>query len=95
MLDPRTLAELQSVGPRTAEDLAKLGIARVEDLRGQDAHALWERLCRESGVRHDPCVEDVLAAAIAQAEDPELPAERRTWWYWSRVRRQRPDPARN
>lgn len=95
MLDPRTLEDLDSVGPRTVEDLAQLGIRRVEDLRGQDAHALWQRLCRETGRTHDPCVEDVLAAAIAQAEDPDVAPERRKWWYWSRVRRQRPEPASN
>jgi hypothetical protein len=30
---------------------------------------------------------DVLSAAIAQAQDPGLPKEKRTWWYWSRIRK--------
>jgi hypothetical protein len=29
---------------------------------------------------------DVFSAAIAQAQDPGLPKEKRKWWYWSRIR---------
>ena len=95
MLDARRLEDLDSVGPATVDDLAQLGITEVGQLRGRDAHALWRQLCEATGRSHDPCCEDVFAAAIAQAEDPALSPERRTWWYWSRVRRQRPDPAAN
>jgi hypothetical protein len=32
---------------------------------------------------------DVLSAAIAQAQDPDLPKEKRRWWYWSKIRKSR------
>jgi hypothetical protein len=89
MEDPRRLRDLVSVGPAVEEDLVLLGITTVEGLRGRDARALYDRLCRLTGKRQDPCCEDAFAAAIAQAEDPALPAERSRWWWWSRVRKAR------
>ena len=85
--ESRQLRDLYSVGPATIRDLKLLGITRVEQLAGKDARKLYERLGRLMGKRCDPCVLDVLSAAIAQAEDPGLPEEKRRWWYWSRVRK--------
>lgn len=83
----RTLADLVSVGPATLKDLRLLGITSVSGLASADPRALYERLCVLSGQRQDPCCEDVFRAAVAQARDPDLPAEQRRWWYWSRVRK--------
>jgi nucleotidyltransferase/DNA polymerase involved in DNA repair len=87
MSDARRLRELRSVGPATVRDLALLGITSVPALAACEPDALYDRLCAATGVRHDPCVRDVLAAAVAQARDPALPAEQRDWWYWSRRRK--------
>ena len=59
----RRLRALPNVGPAMADDLMRLGIGRVEDLIGRDGDELYEALCRLDGVRHDPCVRDVFAAA--------------------------------
>ena len=85
----RQLRELYSVGPATVRDLKTLGITRVEQLVGKDARKLYDRLCRLAAKRYDPCMMDVLSAAIAQAQDPNLPKEKRKWWYWSRIRKSR------
>jgi len=87
--ETRNLSDLYSVGPATVRDLKALGITRVEQLVGQDARKLYDRLGRLSGKRCDPCMMDVLSAAIAQAQDPNLPKEKRTWWYWSQIRKSR------
>jgi nucleotidyltransferase/DNA polymerase involved in DNA repair len=87
--ETRQLRDLYSVGPATVRDLKLLGITRVEQLVGQDARKLYDRLGRLSGKRCDPCVMDVLSTAIAQAQDPNLPQEKRKWWYWSRIRKSR------
>jgi hypothetical protein len=87
--ETRTLGDLYSVGPATVRDLKALGITAVEQLVGQDARKLYDRLCRLSGKRCDPCMMDVLSAAIAQAQDPDLPKEKRRWWYWSKIRKSR------
>jgi hypothetical protein len=85
--ETRNLIDLYSVGPATVRDLKALGITRVEQMVGQDARKLYDRLGRLSGKRCDPCMMDVLSAAIAQAQDPDLPKEKCKWWYWSRIRK--------
>jgi hypothetical protein len=85
----RRLIDLRSVGPATVKDLALLGITEVAELEPCDAGDLYDRLCAATGVRHDPCCEDVFAAAIAQARDPDLPREQADWPYWSRLRKRR------
>ena len=83
----RLLGDLVSVGPATIGDLHVLGINSVAQLKGKRADSLYERLCKATGARHDPCVIDVFNAAIAQAENPRLPAAKCNWWYWSKRRK--------
>jgi hypothetical protein len=81
------IEDLVSVGPATRHDLEILGVHTVEQLACCDAKELYLRLCAETGTRQDRCVEDVFNAAIAQARDPNLPAEMKNWWFWSRARK--------
>lgn len=85
--DTRTLKDLRSVGPRTIEDLHLLGIKSVADLATRDPDVLFTDLCTLTRSRQDPCVHDVFVCAVAQARDPNLPAEQRDWWWWSAVRK--------
>lgn len=77
---------LGSVGRETARDLVRLGFHRISDLKRQDPRTLYERMCRLTRTRQDPCVEDAFRCAIAQARDPKLPAPLRNWWSWTPVR---------
>ncbi|MCA9277732.1 MAG: TfoX/Sxy family DNA transformation protein [Phycisphaeraceae bacterium] len=83
----RNLIDLRSVGKATVGDFHLLGITTVEDLAKQDAKTLYDRLCRKTGVQQDMCVLDVFECAIAQAKNPNLPAEQCDWWYWSKQRK--------
>ena len=83
----RKLTDLRSVGPAALADLAVLNITTVVELATCEPADLYARLCAATGVRHDPCVEDVFAAAVAQARDPKLPKEMCDWWYWTRQRK--------
>jgi hypothetical protein len=85
--DHRELADLDSVGPATLGDFRLLGISTVAQLAREEPRDLYRHLCVLTGVRHDPCCEDVFSAAVAQARDPDLPAEKRRWWFWSRLRK--------
>ncbi len=67
----------------------KLGITEVRQLAKANPNQLYDRLCRLTGERQDPCVLDVFTAAVTQAKNPRLPAEQCQWWYWSRVRKAR------
>ncbi len=83
----RELEDLVSVGPATRDQLVSLGVRTVRDLARHDPDALYRKLCRSTKTRVDLCVLDVYRAAVAQARNPDLPAEQRVWWYWSRVRK--------
>ena len=83
----RRLRDLDGVGSATMQDFDELGVRNVDQLARQDPQKLYDKLCRLKGVRIDPCCLDVFTCAVAQARDPNLPKERRQWWYWSRQRK--------
>lgn len=85
----RELRRLRNVGPATAEDLLLLGVREVGDLVGEDPDEMYATLCRLDGARHDPCVRDVFASVVDQAEGrPAKP-----WHAYSKARK-RADAAR-
>jgi Pathogenicity locus len=86
-LKPRSLQDLISVGPAMLGDFALLGIRSVFQLAQQDPSKLYARLARVTGARQDPCVLDVFQAAVAQARNPRLSAQKCQWWYWRRKRK--------
>lgn len=85
----RRLRDLISVGPAILRDFELLEIRSIPRLACADPRQMYQRLCRLTGQVQDPCVQDVFSAAIAQARNPRLPAEKCVWWYWSRKRKQR------
>ena len=87
MSDDRRLKDLSGIGKAMLQDFERLGVTSVAQLADCDAQELYERIGRLDGTRHDPCVLDTYACAIAQARDPQLPAEQRNWWWWSRRRK--------
>lgn len=86
--DLRQLRDLEGIGKAAAKDFQLLGISSVAELAGQDPEQLFMRLSRISGPQ-DICVLDVLRCAVAQAKDPSLPAHKRKWWYWSKIRKEK------
>jgi hypothetical protein len=83
------LEQIRNVGPSLAADLRQVGVRVPQDLPGRDPYALYDELCVESGVRHDPCVLDVFISAVRFMEG----APARTRWRYTaerkRVLRQR------
>jgi len=90
----RRLSDLISIGPAMLRDFDRLGVRSVPQLARQNPRVLYEKLCRVTGERQDPCVLDVFCAAVAQAKNPRLPAEKCQWWYWSRQRKRRESAGR-
>ena len=74
---------MPNVGPATAADFALLGFAVPTELVGQDPYALYDRLCALTATRHDPCVADVLIAAVRFMEG----APPHTWWHYTAERK--------
>jgi hypothetical protein len=83
----RQLGDLISIGPAMLRDFELLRIHSVAQLARQNPIRMYERLSRFTGQRQDPCVLDVFCAAVAQARNPQLPADKCQWWYWSRKRK--------
>jgi hypothetical protein len=83
----KKLSDLISIGPAGLKDFKLLKISDVEQLAKQDPAELYERLSSITNSYQDPCVFDVFKAAIEQAKNPDLAPEKRSWWYWSRVRK--------
>lgn len=80
---------LGSVGPATAQDLLDLGYRRLEELAGEDPHAMFRRLQEIKHHPLDPCCEDALRCAVAQVEIPTLPEEMKQWFRWQPQRGRR------
>jgi len=85
----RKLKDLISIGPAMLRDFELLGIRSVAALARQNPRQMYEKMERATGQRQDPCVLDTFCAAVAQARNPRLGAEKCQWWWWSRKRKQR------
>ena len=78
------LEQIPNIGRAVAEDLRLIGIRKPRDLSGRDPFALYDTLCRKTGVRHDPCVLDTFIAAVRFADGgPSTP-----WWKYTAERKQ-------
>jgi len=65
-----------------------MGIRQPADLIGADAFALYQRICKLTGQRHDPCVLDTYMAAV----DFMNGAPAKDWWsYTDQRKREYPD----
>jgi len=79
----KQLTDLPNVGKATAGDLRLLGFDSPEQMVGQCPFEMYERLCRETGQRHDPCVIDVFMS-ITHFLSGEPP---RPWWEFTEMRK--------
>ena len=77
------LTDLPNVGKATASDLCLLGFRSPQQLAGECPFAMYERLCRNTRQRHDPCVIDVFMSVISfmKGESP------RPWWEFTATRK--------
>jgi hypothetical protein len=78
----KALREIPNLGPRTDAELWRLGIRRVEDMRGRDPQAMYERLCALKGVRIDPCQLYVFRCVVYFATRRSPKPELLKWWAW-------------
>lgn len=77
------LEAIPNIGPSIAGNLRLLGIHAPTDLKGQDPYVLYQQLCAQTGVRHDPCLLDTFIAATRfMAGEPPLP-----WWRYTKERK--------
>lgn len=75
------LEVIPGIGPNMARDLRDLGFDTVEDLRGRDPEAMYQRLMHLRGHPVDRCVLYVFRCAVYYAEDGR-DSEKLKWWNW-------------
>jgi hypothetical protein len=76
------LRRIPGVGVSIAQDFRNLGIERIDDLRGQDPQALYDRLCEFQGTHVDRCMLYVMRCAVYYASEFPHDPELLKWWSW-------------
>jgi uncharacterized protein YcaQ len=82
LMPPHELLSLQNVAKATLKDLELLGISSIQQLAQADPNDLFSRLSALTKQVPNPCVWDVFAAMIHEAQT----GEKTPWWKWSKVR---------
>ncbi len=77
------LKQLPNVGPATASYLRLAGVFQPSHLIGCDPYAVFEKLCRTTGRRFDPCLLDQFIAVV-RFMDGEVA---RPWWEFTAERK--------
>ena len=77
--------DIPNIGPAMVEDFMLIGLKKPMDLKGKDAFFLYQKLCKRTGTRHDPCVLDTFIAAV----DFMNGAPPRPWWQYTKDRKKR------
>ena len=81
----KVLKDIPNIGPSMVSDFKMLEIHTPEDLKMRDSYALYTKLCKITGKRHDPCVLDTFMAAV----DFMNGAVSQPWWNYTKTRKQR------
>ncbi len=85
MKKSQALKEFQTipgVGPSIAEDLWKIGIHSLDDLRGKNPEVLYEKLCKIEKNHIDRCVLYVFRLAVYFAQEKNHAPNLLKWWNW-------------
>ncbi len=76
------LQTIPGVGPSISQDLRELGYGSVAELRGQNPHEMYERLCLRRGHDIDRCVLYVFRCAVYFSETEKPEPNLLKWWSW-------------
>lgn len=76
------LEQIPGVGPAMAEDLRKLGITEVAQLKDKDPEQLYQSLNEILGYVEDRCVLYVFRCAVYYAKTDCPDSEKLKWWNW-------------
>ena len=78
----RDLRRIPGVGLSIADDLWRLNIRRVEQLRDRSPDELYGRFCAMVGGPVDRCLLYVFRCAVYYARTPDPEPELLRWWAW-------------
>lgn len=79
----KKFTDIPNVGKAMERDFLFLGLKSPADLEKQDGYKLYQRMCKKSEVRQDPCVLDTYLAVV----DFMNGAPVRPWWWYTADRK--------
>jgi len=84
-IDVKKFTDIPNVGKAMERDFQFLGLKSPADLKKLDAYKLYQKMCKKSGVRQDPCVLDTYIAVIDFMNGgPACP-----WFYYTKDRKKK------
>ena len=78
----KELERIPGVGKKIAEDMRNIGIRCIDDLKGQRAEELYQRLCDFKVSPVDRCMLYVFRCAVYYASKKRHKPELLKWWNW-------------
>lgn len=78
------LMQIPGVGKSIANDLVRIGITSVKDLRGKNPEALYDKSNATVGLVQDRCLLYVFRCAVyfADTKPERHNPEKLKWWNW-------------
>ena len=76
------LLEIPGVGKIIAQDLQRLGIHAVSDLKHKNPEKLYQKHCQQKGYKVDRCMLYVFRCAAYYASHKKHNQKLLKWWNW-------------
>ena len=76
------LEQVPGVGKKIAADMRNIGIRCIDNLRGQRAEELYQRLCDFKASPVDRCMLYVFRCAVYYASNSQHEQRLLKWWNW-------------
>ena len=77
-----TLLEIPGVGKTIAQDLQRLGIHNIIDLKHKNPEQLYKKHCQQKGYQVDRCMLYVFRCAVYYASHKKHNQNLLKWWNW-------------
>lgn len=76
--------QIPGVGKSIANDLMRIGITSIQDLKGKNPEVLYEKSNATAGKMQDRCLLYVFRCAVyfADTKPERQNPEKLKWWYW-------------
>jgi len=78
----RELRKIPGVGKKISEDLWRLGIKKISDLKRKNPDRLYAEIFRKQGYRVDRCMLYVFRCAVYYAKHKSHDPLKLRWWNW-------------
>ena len=81
----KNFVDIPNVGKAMERNFLLLGLKSPADLKNQDPYKLYQKMCKVSVVRQDPCVLDTYLAVVDFMNGAAI----RPWWSYTTERKEK------